>query len=514
MSPLSVIARQRWSLPLGFGVLGAVSCLLGSWIPSLWGDEAASLMSAQRPLASLVMMLQHVDAVHGTYYLGLHVWVRLVGTSPFAIRLPSAIAAGLCAAGVVILVRRLSSTATGVVAGTVCVLLPRITYAGAEARSYAFGAAIAVWLSVIFVELMLRKAPARRLWISYGALLALGIYVFLYVGLIAAAHALAMVSTRAGRSFVLRWAVTVGCAFLVATPVIGWAYAERGQIAYLEHRTEVTTQSVLVSLWFGNPLYAIIAWSVIVVRLTILLAARVRRRGLARIYLLELVAASWLAVPSMLLIGTSFALSEFTARYLTFCAPAAAILIATGITRIARAALGPSRRSIRIMIVMTIVLSAVAIPPYVAQRQPYAQNNSDWAKISDVVGRHATVGDAIVFDDSVRPSRRPRLALHTYPAGFTAVADVLLRVPFTRNTSWSDTTYTIAQAADRGRLTNVSRLWLVEYATSSRVDTWGQAQLRALGYTVTERYRNYRSEVLELKRARSGSGRTASSVDS
>jgi mannosyltransferase len=484
-------------LPAGFGVLGGVICLLGSWIPSLWGDEAASLMSAERPLGSLFMMLRHVDAVHGTYYLGLHAWVRLVGTSPFAIRLPSALAAGLCAAAVVILARRLSTTATAVVAGTVCVLLPRITYAGAEARSYAFSAAIAAWLTVILVELMLRKAPARHLWAFYGALLALGIYVFLYVGLIAAAHALVMLCTRVGRSFVLRWGVTVGSALLVAAPIMVWAYVERGQVSYLEHRTEVTTWSILVSLWFGRPLYAIVAWSVIVIGLLILLVRWFTRHGGARMYRLESVAACWLAVPSVLLIGTSFALSDFTARYLTFCAPAAVILIASGITRIARA-LASSRLGILIVMVLAVVVAAAAIPEYVAQRQPYAQNNSDWAEISGVVGAHASEGDAIVFDDSVRPSRRPRLALHTYPAGFETVADVLLKVPFTRNTSWSDTTYAIAQAADRGRLNHVSRLWLVEYATPAHVDTWGQADLRALGYTVTARYRDYRSEVFEL----------------
>jgi mannosyltransferase len=72
----------------------ALVSLTGSWIPSLWGDEAASIMSATRSLPSLFRMVGTVDAVHGAYYLGLHFWVNLFGASPFSVRLPSALAVG------------------------------------------------------------------------------------------------------------------------------------------------------------------------------------------------------------------------------------------------------------------------------------------------------------------------------------------------------------------------------------------------------------------------------------
>src|ERR1700709_768814 len=74
------------------GAAGLVLSAAGSWIPSLWGDEAASVLSAERPLPSLFRMLGNVDAVHGTFYLFLHFWVSVFGASPFAVRFPSAIA--------------------------------------------------------------------------------------------------------------------------------------------------------------------------------------------------------------------------------------------------------------------------------------------------------------------------------------------------------------------------------------------------------------------------------------
>ena len=83
------------------GVLAVAASAAGSWIPSLWGDEAASLMSATRPLGSLWHMLSYVDAVHGLYYLGLHGWIDVFGPSPFSIRFPSALAIGVCTTAVV-----------------------------------------------------------------------------------------------------------------------------------------------------------------------------------------------------------------------------------------------------------------------------------------------------------------------------------------------------------------------------------------------------------------------------
>lgn len=84
------------------GAATAIS-MIGSATPSLWGDEAASVLSAERSVPSLLTMLQHVDAVHGLYYLALHFWIGVAGTSPFAVRAPSAVAIGICVAGIVVL---------------------------------------------------------------------------------------------------------------------------------------------------------------------------------------------------------------------------------------------------------------------------------------------------------------------------------------------------------------------------------------------------------------------------
>src|SRR5690242_10780983 len=86
--PVGALRPLAWAAAI-VGLFATVVSVTGSWIPSLWGDEAASVLSALRPPESLVAMLGYVDAVHGAYYFGLQAWVALFGAEPFAVRFPS-----------------------------------------------------------------------------------------------------------------------------------------------------------------------------------------------------------------------------------------------------------------------------------------------------------------------------------------------------------------------------------------------------------------------------------------
>src|SRR4051812_39959882 len=167
--------RPWWSIGRLAAVIGAVSAVvawLGSGTPSYWGDEAASVLSAQRSLSSLLGLLANVDAVHGVYYAFLHEWIRVFGSSELATRTPSALAEGVVVAGTVVLTARFATTRIAVLAGIVCAVLPRVTFFAVEARSYAIGTAVAVWLTVALVVLVQRRIRSRAAWAAYGLLLA------------------------------------------------------------------------------------------------------------------------------------------------------------------------------------------------------------------------------------------------------------------------------------------------------------------------------------------------------
>ncbi|MHA7986179.1 glycosyltransferase family 39 protein [Rathayibacter sp. CAU 1779] len=483
--------RHLWVVALSTGAFAMAVSMLGSWVPSLWGDEAASLLSAKRPLGSLFTMLTHVDAVHGSYYVMLHFWVRLAGTSPFAVRLPSAVAIGVAAAAVAWLCGRMHSTRLAVLAGLIAAVLPRLTDVGEEARGYAFDAAICAVLCVVVAELVLRGGRATRLWIAYGVLLAVGTYLFLYDVLMAVAIGAFLAFTPTARRHLRAWVIATGSAVLAASPLIVFAVLERGQVSYLQHRSEVTPSTVFVQMWFGTTAFAIVAWLLIVVALGDLAYRIVQRRRIRGSAVTAsrpdavVLAACWLFLPAGLLIAASPVMAGYTARYGAFAAPAAAVLMAAGIDRLARRTW--------IAVGLAAIVLVTAAPVWVSQRTPYAMNNSDWNEIAATVQAQARPGDGILFDGSVRPSRRTRLAMDTDPSAFAKVKDLALDVPYAENTTWHDSTYSIAHAAALGRFDRVDRVWVVEYATTGHTDTWGVSSLEGLGFHKTAHYSSYRS---------------------
>ena len=491
---------------IGLGILAVAVSASGSGTASLWGDEAASLLSAQRPLGSLLMMVQHVDAVHGLYYLALHVWIGVAGTSPFALRFPSAVAIGLAVAGVVLLGQRLRGLRFGILAGVIAAVLPRLTDVGSEARSYAFTAAIAVALTLLLTIQLQAAAPRRRLWVAYGVLLAVGTLLFLWVALVAAAHLVVVLVAR--RPLLRDVIVAVGAAMAAASPVLLLAFLERDQIAYLGTRQAFDATAILVTPWFENPGVALAVWPLVALGAGLAVREWVRgRQGRpdrsasderAAVVLLPL---AWMLVPIVVLLASSAVLAVFTPRYLAMCAPAVALLAAAPLD----ALIGRSLRTRRIgpgalAVVALLGVLALIAPVWSAQRTPYAKNSSDWAAISAEMSVLARPGDAVAFDDTVRPSRRTRLALRTYPAGFVGLRDITLKAPFTASTTWYDQTYTLDEARELGRLDGVTRVWVVEYALPGTVDDADVASLKMAGFHQASSVRLHRSAILEFVR--------------
>ncbi len=487
------------------GILAATVSFAGSWIPSFWGDEAASVMSAERPLSTLFGMVQHIDAVHGLYYLFLHGWIGLFGTSELSTRLPSAIGVGLAAAGTVVLANLLFDHRIAVLAGLVFAILPRVTYMGAEARSYALGTAIAVWLTVLLVVLLRRRTTRKLPWLLYSLGFALAVYAFLYLVLLALVHAVLLLTMPGARAMLGRWLRAAGLGLALALPIIAFALGEHGQVSFLGKRPKFSPQTVFVDQWFGNTSFATLCWVLIAVGvLAAVWAWRGRpRAGTAPIGALRalpvgmLVAGAWFVLPTLLLeLGNAFIAPMSTTRYLSFCTPAVAILVAAGV-----AVLGRSLLSKRWMPLAVIALLGVLVAPtYLAQRGPYAKNGgSDWRQVSAVIGQHAHPGDAIVFDTATKPSQRPRLAMRLYPADYTGLDDVALVTPFNQGTELWDTVAPLSRVT--GRLAGTGTVWAMEMKPSGSSVPADVAELERLGFRVQHEYPVHRTVVYELSRS-------------
>ncbi len=70
----------------------ATSAVVGGYElggPSLWRDEAYTKDAIGRSFGQIFALLRHQDAVHGAYYVLMHVIAAAIGTSATALRFPS-----------------------------------------------------------------------------------------------------------------------------------------------------------------------------------------------------------------------------------------------------------------------------------------------------------------------------------------------------------------------------------------------------------------------------------------
>ncbi|WP_374936893.1 glycosyltransferase family 39 protein [Streptomyces sp. Ru73] len=128
---------------------------------SIWRDEVVTYDMAHRSLPDLWAALQQADAVHGLYYLFMHGLFAVFGGGVTTLRLPSALAMTLAAAGVALLGARVAGRRAGVAAGLVFPLVPLVQEYGQEGRSYALVCALVTWSTYFLVRALCASATGH-----------------------------------------------------------------------------------------------------------------------------------------------------------------------------------------------------------------------------------------------------------------------------------------------------------------------------------------------------------------
>ncbi len=327
--------RTAWIAAL-VGLAAAAVGYAGAGVPSYWGDEAASVMSAERSWPSLVAMLGEVDVVHGLYYALLHIWIDLLGPSEWSTRALSSIAVGLLAAGTVVLGTRWFGARAGLIAGVLCAVLPRTTYLAVEARSYALAAAAAVWLTIAFVALIRRERAGRWRWGLYALGLAAAIVLFLHLALLVFVHAVALAAQRPrpARAVIRGWVAGTALALALTLPFVVLAFTQKDQLGYLALRDWARPEHVLVTQWFVSPGVAVAGWILALTGVVATLAAARRGRVAAPPGLWPVLA--WVVLPTAALLLVDVVITKsYSPRYVAFCVPAVVLLVALGVERVA-----------------------------------------------------------------------------------------------------------------------------------------------------------------------------------
>jgi mannosyltransferase len=400
-------------------VFAAAVSLVGAARPSFWYDEAATISASySRSLGQLWQMLGNVDAVHGLYYLFMHAWFQIFPPTEFWSRAPSGLAAGGAAAGIVVLSKQFSSRAVALSAGVLCGILPRTTWAGIEARPFAMSMMAAVWVTVLIVVAARRES--RWLWLSYGIVLALAILLEMYLVLLLMAHVVYMCAIRRSRKVLTQFAITSVVTVCALAPFVIEVVGQVQQIKWVAPIGHRTIEDVLVQQYFErDPPFALLSAIVAAAAIALWLFTSVKLAQPDR-QLLTL-AGAWVVIPTAVVVTVSVLVHPvYTPRYLSFTAPAMALVLGVCIGAVA----------IRpwVAVALVTLFSVAAAPSYIrTQRNPYAKYGMDYSQVADLITAKAAPDDCLLVNDTVTFMPAPmRPLLAARPDAYRKLIDLTL----------------------------------------------------------------------------------------
>jgi mannosyltransferase len=378
--------------------------------PSLGWDENATLIVSQRTLGQIVQLIQNTDGSIAPYYLFMHFWGGLFGTSEIALRAPSIIAMAIGVGLVGELGRRLFTPAIGLLAAVLLAMVPLTSRYAQDARVYGIA-----FMLVVLATLLLYRAvdrPTWPRWCWYGLTLLL-VGLAHIIGLtVLAGHAFVVVSRwRRARASgnpsgpaLTRWLSVTAAAVILVSPLIALGLTQRGnQLDWIDPVTSDTVRAAPADL-FGA---AAVAW--------LLIGLAMLARWPDRWLLAELAVTA--VVPPAVLIGASFLTSPiWVPRYVLFALAPIALLAATAV----------ARAPVRAVVVLGLVV-VMAWPAQVQVRGPATHHGPSFRQIAGIISRELRPGDGIVYGGPSTWSLRA--GVDYYLAGKPAPRDLLLVRP-------------------------------------------------------------------------------------
>ncbi len=464
------------------GVLAALVSMAFAWRPSFWFDEAATVAAADRSEIDILRLLLNFDAVHGLYYLAMHVWLSWVGINEFTARLPSAVAVGVAAGGLVVLGRLVADRPTAWAAAVAFTVLPRTLWSAVEARSYALTAAVAVWLTLVAVIAAVRRSYA--LWALYALALTLAVFVFMYLALLVLAHAVTIALGRNKRQL-LPFAIAVAAGLALASPLIALAAGQREHQLWWIGGSGYLSGVFCEQLFTGSRLFMGACLIVLVWGSVVLIIRRLSGAGGALA-----VALPWVVVPTALLVGYSALVSNiYQPRYLTYTAPGLGLLLGVCLVAIAR------DRS-RILAVLLTVVALSSSTAFVTQHSLYGKpGGADYSAIAQVVKVNSRPQDCVAFGFAA--DKPLRAAAAARPDAFAALNDVAAGVPAAYAAQLWSQDLPLESDEVKPRLAACTVLWvIVDRAAPSPVVDAAQRQ----GFTTDQEWVLNRSKVIRMKR--------------
>lgn len=391
--------------PLAPAAILFAAVLVRSWAlgsKSLWFDETFSVFVSRQPFLDIPRLLSAYDAHPPLYYLLLHAWMRLFGSSETAIRVPSVTISLAVVLLTFLLARRLAGTGVGLLAGVLMAFSPFQVMAAREARMYPFltafilAASYALWVAL--------ERGRRRHWIAYGACMLLGFYTHNFAFLVAAAHALYVLRFHRKSPQLRAWALALAAAVILYLP---WLPSVFPQLATLRSWPNIRGPFTLTNLTdligmlsFGGELFGMGTYfrlgvlgpeyrAALLLPFLLLATFGAARLGAGkRFYVL-----SYLVVPVGVVGLISLWWNIFYQRYFSFVLPPFVILLAAGVFAVADAVQGPRRRAAAVSLLLVVAsFNGPALVDLYRAKHAY-----DWRGAAQHVSAHARADDFILY---------------------------------------------------------------------------------------------------------------------
>ncbi|SHN29171.1 glycosyltransferase family 39 protein [Actinacidiphila paucisporea] len=438
------LSRATTMLPPALVALALGAYQIGT--PQVREDESATWWAAHLSWSDLGRLLDNTDVVLAPYYVLMHLWVTVAGSSPVVLRLPSLLAMTATAAALALLGRRMFDGPTGLIGGLIFAVLPATTRYAQDARPYALSA-LAVVVGALLLYRALDHEGADR-WGGY-ALGMLGTGLFHPVAAtVVVAYLLIVFATdrqRAGAWF----SVTV----VPVAPLLAVLMLARGQnhqhpkggtgLDALRHLPQDLLGSVHVALAVG-----------VLAVLGVLLG---RRNGVALLV--------WAVLPPVAVFALRSYGNLFTPSYFVFTLPAIALLAAAGVCGLGRALPGRATSIVPRQLVAGLVafaaVAAVSVTVLPSLRDDPQPGAYDFHAAARFVALQQKPGDGIVYSGQLDVATRAMAyQLRDAPQ---PLADVYAMVSPQRGGTYTGKPCAAPVVCTKG----VDRIWLVSTAPAA-----------------------------------------------
>jgi mannosyltransferase len=358
---LDVLIVSGAALVLGLIRLGA---------PPLWVDESFTVADLERPYAF------YMQGYYWLFYTVEKPWTLVAGTSEWALRFPSVIAAMLSCSLLVVLGRRLFDRRVALIAGLLLATSPFVVRWSQQARAYTM--IVAVTLVATLLLLRAVERGTRPAWVWYGVAFAAVMFWHPVVGLLLVVPHAVLAYQRRGR-FLPHGLLAVAIVMAFGVP---WsaqlALRSRGEsvISWLEYPTAEVAGRALLDVsgatGLGLALGALGLW----------VLWRTGKTSMS-VWL-----GVWAFSPFVVSLIASFAKPLFLDRYLIVASPAFALLGGVAL-------MGLGRRLRVTAAVVVVLATAVGLGEWYSTGEGGNWRGEDWRSAAAAV-ESQTDGDVVV----------------------------------------------------------------------------------------------------------------------